>query len=104
MKMKSFTQSDWDAFAGCESSDPKISEFDFEVIDAGSEGELTYSGVVVQDGKYVQCHIMNVQDDTDQVTLHKEFEDEYIAEAFANGMRDVYTETEMLQFMHFEII
>lgn len=71
MNLNPFTESDWDAFAGCDSKHPFISEEDFIMY---GEEDFTYIGLIIVDGKTVQVHGSLDDDDEKEILLHKDFE------------------------------
>jgi hypothetical protein len=53
MKMKAFTELDWDCYAGCEDKNPMIAD-DVLTIDLDGHG---YVGEVIVDGFFVVIHL-----------------------------------------------
>ena len=105
MKVKDFTQVDWDAFAGCESENPKIGNFKITEIDLqDSYKQVTAEGVLILDGDRVQIHMMLNDESEEEFTLDKEFENPAVAQIFVNGMEDNYSEWYLLSVLHFETV
>jgi hypothetical protein len=71
MNLNPFNESDWDAFAGCDSKFPFISEEDFIMY---GEEDFTYIGLIIVDNKTVQVHGSLDDDDEKEILLHKDFE------------------------------
>lgn len=100
LELRSFTESDWDAFAGCETESPSIA--DYTVTNIGDHGH-TGPGVIILDGNIIQIHVIINDENETEITYHKEFENENVAYVFACGMQDSYPEIYLVNSVNFSV-
>jgi len=108
MKLRPFTKDDWNAFAGCRSEEPKIGEIIIAEVDKNLKRLIHHDAIVIVDGNEITIQVFKYSthkenNDFGCSYYSKEFENEFVAEIFANGMKTEYLKSVLTNLLKFKL-